>query len=65
MFDQTDMAMTPSGAMSPVEMSSGTTTSTRASSWSGSGPGSSGGTRFSPRSTTTAARRSGVGGGTR
>ncbi len=56
MFDHTDIAIAPSGAMSPVEMSSGTTISTRASIASGSGSGSGGGTRFSPRSTTTARR---------
>jgi len=60
MFDHTDIAIAPSGAMSPVDTSSGTTMSTSPSISSGNDPGRGGGTRFSPRSTTTARRCSGA-----
>ena len=49
MSDHTDMPMAPSGAMSPVDTSSPTTITTRASIPSGGGSGTGGGTRLGPR----------------
>src|SRR5206468_2433365 len=51
MLDHTDIAIVPSGAMSPVEMSSPTTMSTSAVRFSGKRSGIGGATRFGPRST--------------
>ena len=48
-FDRNDMTSTPSGARSPVEMSSSTTMVTVASSESGSSGASGGGLMFGPR----------------
>ena len=62
MFDQTDIAITPSGAMSPVETSSPTTMSTSPSTDSGSAGGGAGATRFGPRSTATGSAPSPRGG---
>ena len=48
MFDQIARPSTPSGAMSPVDTSSGTTISTRPSIASGTGTGAGGATMFDP-----------------
>jgi hypothetical protein len=53
MFDQIARPSAPSGAMSPVDTSSGTTISTRPSIVSGSGGTSGGGTMFAPFSSST------------
>src|SRR5712691_5052853 len=61
MFDQIASPSAPSGAMSPVETSSGTTISTRPSIASGSGGTGGGGTMLAGLTTSTAAASSGGG----